>query len=167
MDDAHGTNDATERRRRALALRTLARQRLRPGAAARSPAVEEALRTFGSERALLLAVHQRWQVRLLARLDQVLEQGSGDLHDDVLRAVTEQSRAMPGFAALLREHAHDPALALAHQRLADYVEQACPCGRSHPLVEPARPRRAPARSMALRAITRARRRCPLACRVLA
>jgi hypothetical protein len=148
-DDGNGGTTARgEAQARATALRELARQTA-SGGAALSSAVEEALRVFGSERALLLAVHQRWQVHLLARVDQVLECGSDDRHGDVLRAVTELSRAMPGFAALLREHADDPLLASARQRLAAYVDLACPCGRTHPLVASASTRR-PARRCVIR-----------------
>jgi AcrR family transcriptional regulator len=135
MEDA---NDGTraELRRRATALRDLAQAGI-GSADARSPELEEALHVFGSERDLLLAVHQRWQGNLLARLDQVLESGTDDPHGDVLRAVEELTRALPGFAALLRQHADDPVLARARRRLTAYVEQACACGRRHPLVAPA------------------------------
>ena len=133
MDGTDGsTRAADERRRRATALRALAAN---PGA------LTEALNRFGSERALVLAVHQRWQVTLLARLDQVLESPTDDVHGDVVRTVEELSRSLPGFAALLREHADDPALADARRRLAIYVGQACPCGRPHPLVATAAPAR--------------------------
>jgi hypothetical protein len=111
----------------------------------------EALRVFGSERELVLAAHNYWQVHLLARLDQVLEDGTLDAHDGVLRAVAEQSRAMPGLAALLREHADDPVLARGRRRLAAYVDQACPCGRPHPLVTPAAPARPRTRCLVVRA----------------
>jgi hypothetical protein len=121
---------------RASALRALA--------GGRRGALDEALRVFGSERDLVLAAHARWQTHLLARLDAVLENGSDDPHDDVLRAVEDLGRAMPGIAALLREHAHDPVLDRARRRLADYVGRACPCGRPHPLVAPAAPVRSPA-----------------------
>jgi hypothetical protein len=107
-------------------------------------------------------------VHLLARLDQVLEDGGRDVHDGVLRAVADQSRAMPGLAALLREHSDDPALATARRRLAAQVDQACPCGRPHPLVTPAAPARPRTRCLALRAQRRAVR-CfhRLVCRQLA
>lgn len=118
--------------------------------------MDEALRAFGSERALLLAVHQRWQTNLLARLDQVLEQGADDPHLGVHQAVVELSRDLPGFAALLDEHADDPTLSRARQALARHVDQACGCGRPHPLV--ASP---PARSMARKP---ARRPCVMAVR---
>lgn len=128
MEDAdRTTNDLS---RRAAALRDLAR---RPGS---SQALGEALRIFGSERDLLLAAHARWQTHLLARLDAVLENGSDDPHDDVLRAVSDLGRDLPGIAALLREHADDPLFSPARRRLAGYVGQACPCGRPHPLVPP-------------------------------
>lgn len=110
--------------------------------AARKAAMEEALRVFGSEDAVLLAAHQRWQVHLLARLDAVLELGTGDTHREVLRAVEDLGRAMPGLATLLRQHADDPVLAMARERLADYVDRACSCGRPHPLVASSTPRRA-------------------------
>lgn len=143
MDGTDGaTRTADERSRRATALRALAEDtRIGPDGARPSPALEEALRVFGTERALVLAVHQRWQVCLLARLDQVLENATDDVHDDVVRTVDELSRSLPGFAALLREHSGDPSLAAARRRLADYVGQACPCGRAHPLVAPASPSR--------------------------
>lgn len=130
MDDPGSGTAAERRRRRATALRALARETEPDG----SPARAEALRWFGSERDLALAVHQRWQVNLLARLDQVLEEGPADLHRSVLGAVEAQSRAMPGFAAVLREHAEDPALAAARARLAGHLARACPCGRPHPPV---------------------------------
>ena len=138
-DDAdHGARARQESSRRAAVLRYLAgHSGIRTRAAARTPEVEEALRVFGSERDLLLAAHQRWQVHLLAQLDQVLERGAGNPHDDVLRAVEELGRVMPGIADLLREHAHDPVLDASRRRLAAFVEQACPCGRRHPLVAPA------------------------------
>ena len=142
MEDA---SEIEMRRRRATALRNLARD------AGTRP---EALRVFGSEQALVLAVHQRWQTHLLARLDQLLELGSGDPHADVLRAVEELSRDLPGLAALLREHEDDPALATARHRLAGYVDQACPCGRPHPLVGAGR---RPARCAVLRTCTRGAR----------
>ena len=126
-DDANGWT--TARRRRGV-LRALARDR----DGTRSPAWDEARRLFDSEHDLLLAVHQRWQVHLLAQLDDVLEAGGGDLHADVLRAVDELSRVLPGLAAVLRDHVEDPALARAWERLAEYVDLACPCGRRHPLV---------------------------------
>jgi hypothetical protein len=137
MEDTDGTRAAQERRQRALALRDLAQAEIGPDPTVRSPELAAALHLFGSERDLLLAVHQRWQTNLLARLDQALECDTEDLHRDVLRAVDELSRALPGFAALLRRHADDPALARARQRLTAYVEQACTCGRRHPLVAPA------------------------------
>src|SRR4051794_28195145 len=99
MNGANGTT-AEERRRRSAALRRLAHDP-RAGEG-------EALRVFRSERELLPAAFNYWQVHLLARLDQVLEEGPGDIHDGVLRAVAEQSRAMPGLAALLRRSADDP-----------------------------------------------------------
>jgi hypothetical protein len=141
MDDAHGSQKRSDEDR-AVALRALAREERPRGHARRWPALEEGVRAFGGEHDLLLAVHQRWQTNLLARLDQALEHGSGDPHGEVLRAVAEQSRAMPGFAALLNEHAADPALARARQRLTGYVDRACTCGRPHPLVAPGRSRRA-------------------------
>ncbi|MGY1801735.1 hypothetical protein ACI78T_00450 [Blastococcus sp. SYSU D00922] len=137
MDDSDGGTAAERRRRRATALRALAQET--DPASTGSPARAEALRHFGDAHELVLAVHQRWQVSLLARLDQVIEDQPADLHRAVLRAVREQSRAMPGFAALLREHADDPVLARAQGRLADDVARACPCGRPHPLVAPAGP----------------------------
>jgi AcrR family transcriptional regulator len=137
MEDTDGTRAASERRLKALALRDLAQAEIGSGRTVRSPELEAALHLFGSERDLVLAVHQRWQVNLLARLDQALECGTDDLHRDVRRAVDELTRALPGFAALLRRHADDPALARARQRLTAYVEQACTCGRRHPLVAPA------------------------------
>ena len=138
-------SDINERRQQAAVLRLLARD---------AGLAQEALRVFGDEQALLLAVHQRWQVHLLARLDQALELGTGDPHADVSRAVEELTRDLPGLAALLREHEDDPALAAARHRLARYVDQACPCGRRHPLV--GSPRR-PARCVVVRACTRAAR----------
>jgi AcrR family transcriptional regulator len=127
MDDTdRSTGPDDERRARMEALRAL-----RGGEDA---ALDDGVRLFGSEEQLLLAVYHQWQVALLARLDQVLENGADDVHDAVLRAVAEQSRAMPGFAALLSEHADDPVLDRARQRLSGYVGQACPCGRPHPLV---------------------------------
>jgi hypothetical protein len=136
MEDTDGTRAAHERRLKALALRDLAQAGIGSDGTARSPELEAALRLFGSERELLLAVHQRWQVNLLARLDQALECGTDDPHGDVLQAVAELGRALPGFAALLRQHAEDPALAAARQRLTAYVEQACTCGRRHPFLAP-------------------------------
>jgi hypothetical protein len=102
--------------------------------------VADAVRVFRGERDLLLAVHYRWQLNLLARLDQVLETATDDIHGDVLRAVENLGRSLPGFAALLRGHARDPVLDRARRRLAGYVDQACPCGRPHPVV-PAAARR--------------------------
>ena len=146
----NGTTD--DRSRRAAALRALALEapsRL-PGAPP-SPALVEALRVFGTERDLVLTVHQRWQVSLLARLDQVLECGGHDPHAEVSRAVDELGRALPGFAALLLDHADDPVLDVARRRLAAYVQLACPCGRGHRLVAPARPARAAAGCAVLQA----------------
>jgi AcrR family transcriptional regulator len=137
MEDTDGSGAAEERRQKALALRDLAQAEIGSDTTARSPELEAALHLFGSERDLLLAVHQRWQGNLLARLDQALECDTEDLHGDVVRAVDELSRTVPGFAALLRQHADDPALARPRQRLTAYVEQACTCGRRHPLVAPA------------------------------
>src|SRR3954452_15153201 len=100
-----------DHRRRATALRALARQS--PGrfhGLRHSPAWVEALGAFGSEQALVLAVHQRWQVGLLARLDQVLERGPDDPHVGVRRSVEELSRDLPGFAAIVGEAADDPAV---------------------------------------------------------
>jgi hypothetical protein len=136
MDDSDGGTATQLLRARAAALRAVASE---TGSAPGAAAFEEALRAFGNERALLLAVHQRWQVTLLARLDQVLEEGTGPPHDDVLAAVQALSRDMPGFAALLRDHTDDPVLAAGRRRLADYVARACPCGRPHPLVAPTAP----------------------------
>jgi hypothetical protein len=101
--------------------------------------MREALVVFGGERELALAVHERWQTTLLARLDHVLENAPDDVHGEVRRTVEELGRSLPGFAALLAEHAGDPALTEARRRLARYVGQACPCGRPHPLVAPAAP----------------------------
>ncbi|TFV71983.1 hypothetical protein E4P40_20735 [Blastococcus sp. CT_GayMR20] len=137
MEGTDGTGAAQERRQKALALRDLAQAEIGSDRTVRSPELEAALHLFGTERDLLLAVHQRWQANLLARLDQALECGTDDLHRDVLGAVDELSRALPGFAELLRQHADDPALARARQRLTAYVEQACTCERRHPLVAPA------------------------------
>lgn len=137
MDDTdRSTGPDDERHARMDALR-----RLRRGV---DGALDEAVRLFGSDEQLLLAVHHQWQVALLARLDQVLENGADDVHAAVLRAVAEQSRALPGFAALLREHADEPVLDRARDRLSGYVDQACPCGRPHPLVARPAPRRATA-----------------------
>jgi hypothetical protein len=129
MDGRERENRAAELRKQAKALRDLAQQ-----THAGSDALEQCVRLFGGEREVLLAVHQRWQTNLLARLDQVLEGGSDDIHGEVVRAVDRLSRDLPGFAALLREHAGDPVLARARGRLAAYLDQACPCGRGHPLV---------------------------------
>lgn len=122
--------------RRMRLLRRLATAR----GSAWDAAVEDGMQLFGSEEALLSAAYQRWEVHLLARLDAVLELGTGDRHRDVERAVEELGRTMPGLAALLREHAADPLLARAAWRLADYVGQACPCGRPHQLLPTAAPR---------------------------
>ena len=81
-------------------------------------------------------MHRGWQTNLLARLDQALECGTDDLHRDVLRAVDELVE-LPGFAALLRRHADNQALAQGPAAATAYVEQACTCGRRHPLVAPA------------------------------
>src|SRR5215204_5633624 len=98
MDDTDRTTDAVHgRRQRAALLRAVGRRRDVPFLGG-SPVLDDAVRAFGGERELLLAVHHQWQLNLLARLDQVLEVGAGDLHADVLRAVEEQSRALPGFA---------------------------------------------------------------------
>lgn len=126
--------------RRRTALRALAAARpVRSRSGEPSPALEQALRVFGSEEALLLAAHARWQVHLLARLDQLLEHGPADPHDVVRQAVAELGEAMPGLAELLAGHADDPVLARAQRRLAGYVDQACPCGRRHALVRSPRP----------------------------
>jgi AcrR family transcriptional regulator len=135
MGDSDGGTARERLSRRASVLRALAQE---TGTGPGAPARAEALRYFGSERELLLAVHQRWQVNLLTRLDQVLENGADDVHDDVLRAVEAQSRSLPGFAALLREHGDDQVLDAARRRLAGYLGQACPCARPHPLVAPGR-----------------------------
>ena len=130
----------------AAALRALAGHKLlRSEGGQPSQAFSEAVAVFGSERELVLAAHQRWQVTLLARLDQVLELNAGDVHADVLGAVEQLGRSMPGLAALLREHAEDPALDRARGRLAAYVDQACPCGRAHPLVPAPSRMRSPSR----------------------
>jgi hypothetical protein len=158
--DAHGAT-SEEYRRRTAALRALARVPDTGFHQARwSAAREEALRAFGGERELVLAAHQRWQVHLLARLDQVIEQGGDHPHEEVRRAVEDLSRAMPGLAALLRRHGAEPSLAIAQQRLAGYVDRACPCGQTHPLVAPA-----PRPSRVRRAVRFGRgvaaRRCPI------
>src|SRR4051794_34177467 len=108
MDGRERENRAAEQRERGRVLRDLARQ-----TGPRSDVRSEAIRLFGGERELLLAVHQRWQTNLLARLDLVLESGSGEIHDDVVKVVQGLSRDLPGFAALLREHADDPVLTAA------------------------------------------------------
>lgn len=112
-------------------------------------AVQEGVRLFGSEDQLVLAGYQRWRVHLLARLDAVIEAGTGDPHREVQRAVEELGRTMPGLAALLTAHADDPLVARAVWRLADYVAQACPCGRPHRLLPSAGPQR-PTSGCALR-----------------
>ena len=147
MDDTDRITDAVHvRRQRAALLRAVGRRQDVPfPGAGSSPVLDDAVCAFGGERELLLAVHHQWQLNLLARLDQVLEVGAGDLHADVLRAVEEQSRALPGFAAMLREHADDRVLDAARRRLSRYVDQACPCGRRHPLVAPAVRRRSTTR----------------------
>jgi hypothetical protein len=133
MGDAIGGSTAKEvQRRRSAALRALAEQRQVRGAV-----LDEAVRVFGGERELVLAAQQRWQVSLLARLDQVVERNGGDAHGDVLEAVAQLGRALPGLAAVLRDHRDDPALAPGWSRLAGYVDSACPCGRGHPLLAPA------------------------------
>jgi hypothetical protein len=139
MEDANGRTTARSQWRRRMALlRALAED----GDGQWSPAWDEALQFFGSELELLLAVHHRWQVHLLARLDQMIELGGDDPHGDVLRAVDELSRLLPGLAAVLRDHVDDPVLARAWARLAEHIELACPCGRPHPLVGgAARPRK--------------------------
>ena len=155
-DEDRTTNDLS---RRAAALRTLAGRRdLGAGSPGSSPALEEAIRVFGSESAVVLAAHARWQTHLLTLLDAVAEDGAGDPHDGVPRAVEEAGRAMPGIAALLREHAHDPLLDRARRRLAGYVGQACSCGRPHPLVAPAAAAPRPQRCAVRRATASCRRR---------
>ena len=147
MGDANGGTTAKDvQRRRSAALRALAQQRRVDPAD-----LDEALRVFGGERELLLAAHQRWQVTLLARLDMALELGTGDVHEDVRAAVTEVARVMPGLAALLRAHGDDPVLATARRRLADQIEQACPCGRPHEPVPQRAPARRPGRCVVVRA----------------
>jgi hypothetical protein len=132
----------SEQQRRRTALRALAVERtVRTRSGGPAPVLEAALEVFGSEEALLLAAHQLWQVHLLARLDQLLETGPADPHDVVGQAVAELGDAQPGLAALLADHAEDPVLARARQRLAGYVELACPCGRQHALVTAPRSRR--------------------------
>lgn len=157
MADASGGRRSEQTRGRAGALRALTQQSRADEPAWRA-AVEEARRVFGGDRELVLAAHQRWQVTLLARLDDVLERGTGETHDDVVEAVAHLSRDLPGLAALLDEHAGDPALARARERLATYVDQACSCGRRHALVgsrAPARrPARWPTRCMVRRAVVR-------------
>jgi hypothetical protein len=145
--------DGDRSRERQAALRIL-------GGRTDVASVAEAARVFGGERELLLAVHHRWQLNLLARLDQVLETVTDDVHGDVLRAVEDLGRALPGFAALLREHGDDPVLDGARRRLAGYVDQACPCGRQHPLVPAAVRERSAADSLRrrLRAIAAGWRR---------
>ena len=159
MGDSDGGTTRDRQQIRTEALRALA------GATPGSRAVEDARRAFGGERALVLAVHQRWQVTLLARLDQVLEDGAAPPHDAVAAAVAALSEAMPGCAALLREHADDPRLDAARRRLAGYLAQACGCGRPHPLVAPAEPavgiRRE--RATVLSAIRRGVGHCRLRC----
>ena len=147
-------DEAEARRRRATVLRELARRR-RPGT--ESPEWRAARLEFASEAELVLAVHQRWQVNLLARLDEVLERGTDDAHGDVVRAVERLGRDLPGFAFVLSQYANDPVLARARWRLTTYVNQACPCGRSHPLVAAARPARSWSRCPARRACARWRR----------
>ena len=139
MREADDDRTPEGRRRRAAALRRLAEDA--PAAGADDwPALDVARQVFGGDRALLLAAHQRWQVTLLARLDDVLERGTGDPHRAVAGAVAELGRDLPGLATLLGRHADDPVLADARRPLARYVDQACPCGRPHPLV-PAPPHR--------------------------
>jgi hypothetical protein len=155
-DDDRTTSDPS---RRAAALRALAARRdLGSGTTESSQALAEAVRVFGGESELVLAAHARWQTHLLARLDAVIENGADDPHEDVLRAVDEVGRVLPGIAALLREHAHDPLLDRARRRLADYVEQTCACGRPHPLVAPAAAAPRPQRCAVRRAAASWRRR---------
>src|SRR4051794_26246946 len=90
-------------RRRAAALRPLAEETGPDGLPA-GAVLAAALRVFESEGALALAVHQRRQATLLARLDQVLEQGGDDPHEAVLLVVEQLSRELPGFAAILHAH---------------------------------------------------------------
>jgi hypothetical protein len=142
--------------RRSTALRALGSARsVRDRAGRPAPVLDEALLAFGGEEALLLAAHQRWQVHLLARLDNLLECGPADPHDAVRHAVAELGEAMPGLAALLAEHADDPVLARAQQRLGDYVGQACPCGRRHPVLMASPQRGREARPCPLAALGRA------------
>jgi hypothetical protein len=155
MEDANGRTTAREQlRRRSAVLRALAEERPRADGA-HSRVLADALREFGGERELVLAVQQRWQVTLLARLDQVIERDPDDLHGAVVAAVGELSRALPGFAVLLSRHADDPVLAAAWRRLAGYVDQACACGRPHPIVVPARTARRAARTTRRCAVLRA------------
>jgi hypothetical protein len=155
MVDANGGARTEETRQRAAALRALAQQS-RADEPAWRVAAREARGVFGSDRELLLAAHQRWQVTLLARLDDVLERGTGNTHDDVVEAVAGLSRDLPGLAALLDAHADDPVLIRVRERLTAYVDQACPCGRRHPLVgspaPAARRMRWPARCAVRRAV---------------
>ena len=145
--------------RRAAALRALAvRRDLPSGGPGTSREMEGAIHVFGSEAAVVLAAHARWQTQLLALLDAVVEDDAGDPHEGVVRAVEEAGRAMPGIAALLREHAHDPLLDRARRRLAGYVDQACSCGRPHPLVAPAAAAPKPQRCVVRRATASWRRR---------
>ena len=153
--DQRGRPTVEQFHRRMRALRTLATAR----GPAWDAAVEEALQVFGSEQELLLASYQRWEVHLLARLDAVLELGTGDRHTDVERAVEELGRTMPGLAALLRAHSDDPCVAPAGWRLAEYVGQACQCGRPHQLLPSAAPRRPPSRCALRRARTAAKQWC--------
>ena len=84
MEGTDGTRAAQERRQKATALRDLAQADIGSDRTERLPELEAAIHLFGSERDLLLTVHQRWQVNLLARLDQSLECGTDDPHRDVL-----------------------------------------------------------------------------------
>lgn len=111
---------------------------------------------FGSADNVLRALHRRWHVRLLARLDALLEDPPAEMPRAVTTAWEKLAAENPAWRALLHAYRGHPALRDAEarqRRLLDlaYVS-AAPGAGTAPRTEPppgdpprAAPRRAPVR----------------------
>lgn len=65
---------------------------------------------------LLHSVQQRWFTSLTASIDLAIEQGGGDLLDDVRGAYADAVRRHPGLRRVIDDHADHPALVDAIRR---------------------------------------------------
>jgi hypothetical protein len=79
---------------------------------------------FASAEELLLAVFQRWQRRLLTRLDVVVEREDGASCADVAAEVAQLARQAPGMSAIVAAQLDSPALSSAWHRCAELVGMA-------------------------------------------